>query len=54
MAAIFCKIQPEIKLYLMFVVVFREFDWHVIVVFQRCNIIKMTFKMAAITGRGIT
>ena len=38
----------------MFAVVFGEFDWHDIVVFQRCNIFKMTFKMAAITGRGIT
>ena len=38
----------------MFAVLFGEFDWHVIVVFQRCNIFKMTFKMAAITGWGIT
>ena len=33
---------------------FEEFDWHVIVVFQRCKAFKMTFKMAAITGWGIT
>ena len=38
----------------MFAVLFGEFDWHVIVVFQCCNKFKMTFKMAAITGLGIT
>ena len=59
MVAIKSKLQPDIKFsvsnyFLIVSVVFGKFDWYVIVVFQRCKILKLTSKMAVIKGLEIT